>query len=53
MIQKVGKWTVTVKGGQNFKNFVDMDMRDHYITGIACAYRILDIYKMKKKFLLI
>ena len=45
--KKVGKWTVTVKGGQNFKNFVDMDMRDHYITGIACAYRILDIYKMR------
>ncbi len=47
--KKIGKWAITVKGGQNFKNFVDMDMRDHYITGIACAYRILDIYKIRNK----
>ncbi|AAT42593.1 hypothetical protein [Picrophilus oshimae] len=47
--KNIGIWNVPVKGGEKFRDFVDMDMRDHYITGMACAYRILDIRRMIDK----
>jgi len=42
-------WEKTVKGGEKFHDYIDMDMRIHYLTGIACAYRLLDFYKLKNK----